>query len=57
MTETSTELFACDGVAGGLVVVEARVLDLDGRETQLDGLVKQVPKHLEPEHTRLIEDT
>ena len=46
-------MFAGDGVVGRLLVVEAWVLCLDGRQSQLDGLVKQVPKHMEPAHSRL----
>ena len=47
MTESATELLASDRVVGCLLVVEAWVLDLDGCQTQLDGLIKQVTKHLE----------
>ena len=48
MAEFPAELFACRGVVSGLLVVEAGMLCLDGRQSQLNGLVKQVTEHLEP---------
>lgn len=47
-TQVSCLLLAFLGIVGSLLVVEARVLSLDGRQTQLDRLIKQVPKRLEP---------
>jgi hypothetical protein len=43
-------LLPADGVVGSLLVVETRMLSLDGCEALFDGLVKQVTKHLKPVH-------
>lgn len=47
-TKVSCLLLVFLGIVGTLLVVEARVLSLDGGQTQLDRLIKQVPKRLEP---------
>lgn len=44
-------------VAGSLLIVETRVLGLDGGQAQFYGFIKQLPKRLEPfgRHIRLLD--
>ena len=51
LTQLLSSELAVLAVAGGLLVIEAGVLGLDGCQAQLDGLVKQLPKGLEPTQT------
>lgn len=48
LTEAATELFPADGVVGSLLIIEPWVLGLNGSQSQLNGLIKKIPKHLEP---------
>ena len=51
LTELLSSELAVLAVAGSLLVIEAGVLGLDGCQAQLDGLIKQLPKGLEPTQT------
>lgn len=55
-TKVSCLLLVFLGIVGTLLVVEARVLSLDGGQTQLDRLIKQVTKGLEPGSEEIGED-
>lgn len=48
LTELLCQLLPVLAVTGSLLVVEARVLSLDGCQTQLNGLIKELTKWLEP---------
>lgn len=48
LTELLGHLLPVLAVTSGLLVVETRVLSLDGGQSQLYGLIKQLAKRLEP---------
>lgn len=48
LTELMCQLLPVLAVTGSLLVVESRVLSLDGCQTQLYGLIKELTKRLEP---------
>lgn len=44
LTELMSQLFSVLAITGRLLIVKTWVLGLDGRQTQLDGFIKQFTK-------------